>query len=83
MSAFSEAEQAYLRERGLGRLATIDPDGVPHVVPLGWTYNPTLDTIDVGGRNIARTREFRNVQANPHAALVVDDVVPCFALAAC
>jgi pyridoxamine 5'-phosphate oxidase family protein len=78
MSVFSEAELAYLGDRRLGRLATIDPDGVPHVVPLGWTYNPALDTIDVGGREFARTRKFRNAQNNPNVALVVDDVLPPF-----
>jgi pyridoxamine 5'-phosphate oxidase family protein len=78
MSVFSEAELAYLSDRRLGRLATIDPDGVPHVVPLGWTYNPALDTIEVGGRDFARTRKFRNAQNNPNVALVVDDVLPPF-----
>lgn len=83
MSVFSEVELGYLQERRLGRLATIDPDGVPHVVPLGWSYNPTRDTVDVGGRDFAHTRKFRNVQNNPHAALVIDDVLPPFILAAC
>jgi pyridoxamine 5'-phosphate oxidase family protein len=76
MSAFSDAELAYLGERRLGRLATIGPDGMPHVVPLGWTYNPELDTIDIGGQDSARTRKFRNVQSNQNVALVIDDVLP-------
>jgi pyridoxamine 5'-phosphate oxidase family protein len=76
MSVFSENELAYLAEPRLGRLATIGPDGLPHIVPLGWSYNPALDTIDIGGRDFARTRKFRNVQANPRVALVIDDVVP-------
>ncbi len=76
MSVFSEPELAYLAGRRLGRLATISPDGVPHVVPLGWTYNAVLDTIDIGGRDFASTRKFRNVQANPKVALVIDDVLP-------
>src|SRR5712691_27294 len=75
-SVFSDAELAYLGERRLGRLATIGPDGLPHVVPLGWSYNPALDTIDVGGRDFARTRKFRNVKANRNVALVIDDVLP-------
>jgi hypothetical protein len=33
MSAFSEAEIAYLQSNTMGRLATIGPDGVPHLVP--------------------------------------------------
>lgn len=78
MSVFSAPELAYLSERRLGRLATIDPDGLPHVVPLGWAYNPALDTIDVSGRDFARTRKFRNVRGNPHVALAVDDVLPPF-----
>lgn len=80
MSVFSDAELEYLAERGrLGRLATIDERGVPHVVPLGWRYNAELDGIDIGGRDpeeFARTRKFRNVQTNPHVAFVVDDVLP-------
>ncbi len=76
MSVFSENELDYLASKRLGRLATIGTDGFPHVVPLGWSYNPALDTIDVGGRDLARTKKFRNVQANPKVALVIDDVLP-------
>ena len=76
MSVFSKDELDYLADRRLGRLATIGADGLPHVVPLGWSYNPALDTIDVGGRDLARTRKFRNVRANPKVALVIDDVLP-------
>jgi pyridoxamine 5'-phosphate oxidase family protein len=76
VSAFSQPELDYLAERHLGRLATIGPDGLPHVVPLGWGYNPALDVIDVGGRDMRETRKFRNVRANGGAALVIDDVLP-------
>lgn len=76
-SAFSPSELDYLRtDRLLGRLATIDSSGQPHVVPVGWRYNPELNTIDIGGRDFARTRKFRNVRANPKVAFVVDDVLP-------
>ena len=76
MSKFSDAELTYLTKRNLGRLATIDPTGMPHVVPLGWHYNAELDTIDIGGRDFARSRKFHNAQRNPNVALVVDDVLP-------
>lgn len=76
MSVFSDAERVYLGKRRLGRLATIDSTGLPHVVPLGWTYNPELDTIDVTGRDFAHTAKFRYASANPNVALVVDDVLP-------
>ncbi|MGH8933837.1 MAG: PPOX class F420-dependent oxidoreductase [Egibacteraceae bacterium] len=75
MSAFSDAELAYLREPRMGRLATSDAAGQPHVVPIGmWRYNAELDTIDVTGRDFAKTRKFRIVQANPKAAFVIDDM---------
>jgi pyridoxamine 5'-phosphate oxidase family protein len=76
MSAFSERELAYLARGKLGRLATIDPAGMPHVVPLGWRYNPALDTIDVGGHDFAHSRKYRNVRTNHNVALVIDDVLP-------
>jgi pyridoxamine 5'-phosphate oxidase family protein len=76
MSAFSEQELAYLADRRLGRLATIDGEGRPHVVPVGWTYNRALDTIDIGGRDFAKTKKFRNARDNPKVTLVVDDVLP-------
>ena len=76
---FTPAELAYLLdERRLGRLATADATGAPHVVPVGWSYNRELGTIDISGSNFAATRKYRNVQANPRAAFVVDDVLPPF-----
>jgi pyridoxamine 5'-phosphate oxidase family protein len=73
---FSPAELSYLRsgERRLARIATVGRDGVPHVVPSGWAYNDTLGTIDVTGRAVERTKKFRDVQRNPRAALVIDDL---------
>ena len=75
MSAFSEGELAYLLgERRLGRVATVGKDGTPHVVPVGWSYNPEHDAIDVGGRDFARTKKFRDVVRSGRAAIVVDDL---------
>jgi pyridoxamine 5'-phosphate oxidase family protein len=77
MSVFSEAELAYLENGAkLGRLATIDAGGAPHAVPVGWNYNPKLDTIDIGGRDFSATRKYRNVAQNPKVCFVVDDVLP-------
>ena len=77
MASFSAAELDYLLgEKRLGRLATVDAGGMPHVVPVGWRYNPEEGTIDVSGRHFAATQKFRNAKANPKAAFVVDDVLP-------
>ncbi len=74
MSAFSQAEIAYLKSQMLGRLATVGPNGKPHVVPVAFRYNPELDTIDIGGHDFAQRKKYRDVQKQPQVAFVVDDV---------
>lgn len=74
MSHFTDAEIAYLQSQRLGRIATVGPDGHPHVVPVGFRYNPELDTIDIGGHDFAKRKKYRDVQHNPWVAFVVDDL---------
>lgn len=74
MSHFTAAEIAYLQSQRLGRIATVGPDGQPHVVPVGFRYNPELDTIDIGGHDFAKRKKYRDVQRNPRVAFVVDDL---------
>ncbi len=72
--SFTEAERSYLDGQLLGRLATVDANGVPQVNPVGFFLDEETGDVLVGGRDLARSRKFRNVRANPHAALVVDDL---------
>jgi pyridoxamine 5'-phosphate oxidase family protein len=74
--AFSAAEAAYLEggERRLGRLATGVADGTPHVVPVGFSYNQAEGAIEVGGRQLERTKKFRDAARSGRAAIVVDDL---------
>jgi len=65
----------YLAGQLLGRVATTGADGKPHVVPTSFRHNPELGTIDIGGHHVATTKKYRDVQANPWAAIVVDDLV--------
>ena len=75
MSVFTEAELRYLSGgRQLGRIATVGADGTPHVVPVGWIYNAARDTIDVGGRDLDRSKKFRDAARTGRAAIVIDDV---------
>src|SRR5207248_9581318 len=76
MSNFTPAEIEYLKSQRLGRLATVNSRGEPHVVPVGFRYNAELDTIDIGGRNIAPTKKYRDVARQRRVAFVVDDVLP-------
>jgi pyridoxamine 5'-phosphate oxidase family protein len=77
MSRFTPEELAYLHsERRLAHIATVGQDGTPHVVPVGWTYNADLDTLDVSGHDFAATKKYRDVARNGRAAIVIDDVLP-------
>ena len=76
MSAFTSAEIEYLRTQRLGRLATVNGEGEPHVVPTGFRYNAELDTIDIGGHNLTASKKFRDARRTGRAAFVVDDVLP-------
>jgi pyridoxamine 5'-phosphate oxidase family protein len=74
-SVFTPAELAYLHgERRLGRVATVGQDGTPHVVPVGWTHNRELDTIDVGGRRFEQSKKYLDVLHTGRGAIVIDDL---------
>ena len=74
MSEFTEKEIEYLRGQRLGRLATVNVKGEPHVVPVAFRYNEELDAIDIGGHNFARSKKYRDARDTGRAAFVVDDV---------
>jgi pyridoxamine 5'-phosphate oxidase family protein len=76
MSKFTEEELAYLKTQRIGRLATVNERGEPQIAPVGFRYNEELDTIDIGGHNLAESQKFRNIARNGLAAFVVDDIVP-------
>jgi pyridoxamine 5'-phosphate oxidase family protein len=76
MSAFTTAELEYLAGQRLGRLATVGPDGAPHVMPVGFQYNPETDSIDIGGHNMGRSKKWRDLGHEPRVSFVVDDVLP-------
>lgn len=76
MSTFTAQEIEYLGSQRLGRLATLSALGEPHVVPVGFRYNAELDTIDIGGHNIGKSKKFRDVARDGRVAFVVDDVLP-------
>jgi pyridoxamine 5'-phosphate oxidase family protein len=73
-SAFTEAELRYLSERRLGRLATVGKDGTPHVAPVGWSLDENDGAIEVGGRDFARSKKYRDVARSGRAAIVIDDL---------
>ena len=70
----NDAERRFLARQPLGHLATIGPDGTPQVKPLGFTWNAALGTIDIAGFNMGGSAKYRNIQADPRVALVVDEM---------
>ncbi len=76
MSNFTPAEIAYFGTQRLGRLATVNAAGDPHVVPVGFRYNAELDTIDIGGHGIGKSKKYRDAARHGRVAFVVDDVLP-------
>jgi pyridoxamine 5'-phosphate oxidase family protein len=77
MALFTDAELDYLlSERRLARIATVGPDGTPHVAPVGWRFDREREVFEIGGIELARTKKFRDVARTGRAALVVDDVLP-------
>lgn len=65
---FSREEERFLEENEVGRLATICPDGMPHVVPVCYNYRS-------GGLWVAvdyESKKYRNLLSNDKVALIVD-----------
>ncbi|TMR25020.1 PPOX class F420-dependent oxidoreductase [Nonomuraea turkmeniaca] len=74
---FTANEIEYLTSQLLGRLATVGPDGRPHIVPVGVFYDPQTQTIVVGGHagtDMAASKKFRDAERHPDVAFAVDDL---------
>lgn len=72
MAAFTDAEIAYLRSQPLMRFATASLSGRPDVAPV--VFELDGDDIVTSGFDIAKTVRYKNVQANPRATVVIDDL---------
>jgi len=69
---------ARLRTARVGRLATVTPDGRPHVVPFVFALVEdgralrVYWAVDRKPKRSSRLRRLENLEANPYAELVVD-----------
>jgi len=71
------AEQiAFLQRQRVGRLATADETGQPHVIPVcyAWDGRSVYIALDAKPKRVApqQLKRVRNLLANPQVALVVD-----------
>lgn len=65
---FTVPEKRFIKDHEIGRLATVGPDRIPHVVPVCYVY-------DSGAFWVAtdyETRKYRNLLENSGVALLVD-----------
>lgn len=75
MRLSAERVERLLTEWPVARLATVAPDGRPHIVPIvfarheGTIYSP-VDGKPKSGRELARVR---HVRADPRVSLLLDD----------
>jgi pyridoxamine 5'-phosphate oxidase family protein len=73
VSVFTDKELARLREARLARIATVSPDGQPHVVPLTFALNEAEDAIDVGGFGFGTSKKWRDAVKNPKVTFLLDE----------
>jgi len=72
VGAFTDLELGYLSEQPLMRFASASPSGLPDVAAVAFSVDG--DDIVTAGFDIAKTVRYRNIQANPRATVVVDDL---------
>jgi pyridoxamine 5'-phosphate oxidase family protein len=72
MPAFTDAELDYLKSQPIMRFATASTDGKPDVVPV--VFSVDGDDIVTSGFDITHTVRYRNIQNNPRATVVIDDL---------
>jgi pyridoxamine 5'-phosphate oxidase family protein len=74
--AFSDDEIAYLQSQPIARLATVNADGQPDVVPVAFELDGSYIWVGGVGPDVARTRKLRNIAAGrSKVSLVFDDLV--------
>jgi pyridoxamine 5'-phosphate oxidase family protein len=66
-------ELQYLLSKRIGRLATVNKSGTPHVVPVIFSVGEH-DRIVISGAGFEKSLKFKNMKENPNVAFVVDSV---------
>ena len=76
MPPLTESQARFLTDARVGRLATADAEGRPHVIPVCFAFDgqDIFIVLDQKPKTVAltRLRRVRNILSNPQASLVVD-----------
>lgn len=71
-----DQERTYIETAQIGRLATADAEGRPHIVPVCFTLvdDHIVTPIDEKPKNVSpdALRRSQDITENPHVALIVD-----------
>jgi len=71
-----DAVRSFIESQRVARLATVDPPGRPHIVPICFALagDTLYSAIDEKPKRAGagRLRRLRNVEANPHVQLLFD-----------
>src|SRR5215469_12773412 len=75
-ASLTGSEAAFVLRQRVGRLATADADGHPHVVPVCYAFDGTrfYTPLDEKPKRVAgtRLRRVRNIEARHEASLLID-----------
>jgi pyridoxamine 5'-phosphate oxidase family protein len=74
LDAFTDKEITYLQEQRIGRLATIDLDGHPHVGPVGFSLTTAYESIGIFGSKLRNSATWYYVSEEKRVSFVVDDL---------
>ena len=76
-TTFTEAEMRFLTRMRVGRLATADARGQPHVIPIVFAIDSQrlYTALDEKPKRVAprQLKRVRNLRVNPQVAIVVDE----------
>lgn len=70
-------EQSFIDRQRVARLATVDPQGQPHLVPIVYAFDGErlFTPLDAKPKRVGpdRLQRVRNIQANPQVAVLIDE----------
>ena len=75
MNRDAEWARSRFAEARVGRLATVSPDGRPHLVPMAFalTASGLVSAVDDKPKRTTALRRLANIAANPAVSVLVDD----------
>lgn len=75
-STLTEAETRFIQSQRVGRLATVDEQGIPYLIPICYAFDGThfYSALDEKPKSVTgrKLRRVRNIERNATASLLID-----------